>query len=299
MRIRTVRYIIKEGAVNSYRNTLMSLASVFIVVAALVVFGFFLLTAFNLELNIKTLKEQPQLEVFCYDVLDDAQVQLVEDSIKNTEQVAQYEKVTKQQALKKMEERLGKDSAVFEGYDENIFPVSFIIKLKDTVHSEEVVRALETINGIEKISYSKNTLEFISKVSYWIKFISSLMVFILIIIAVFIIVNTIKLTVFARRKEINIMKYIGATDWFIRWPFVVEGVIIGITGAILAFVVSTYGYNAIEDKFTQDLLSLDTDLLKMIKMKEVWFQLVVSYLSIGILVGAVGSFLSIRKYLRV
>lgn len=299
MRIRTVRYIVKEGAVNSYKSKLMSLASIIIVVATLVIFGFFLLIAFNLELNINMLKEQPQLEVFCYTVLDDTQIQLVEDSIKNNDKIAQYEKITKQQALKKMEEKLGKDAAVLEGYDENIFPVSFIIKLKDTAYSEEVVRALESTSGVEKVSYSQDTIELISKVSYWIKFISSLMMVILLVVSVFIIANTIKLTVFARRREINIMKYIGATDWFIRWPFVVEGVIIGITGAVLAFIVSAYGYNAIEGKFTQDLLSMDTGLLKMIKIKDVWLQLIVSFLSIGIVVGALGSFLSIRRHLRV
>lgn len=299
MKIRTLKYIVKEGAVNSYRNKLMSMASVFIVVATLAIFGFFLLIAFNLELNINMIKEQPQLVVFCHTELDDTQVQMVEDSIKNNDKVAQYEKVTKQQALKKMEENLGKDAAEFEGYDENIFPVSFIIKLKDNAHSKEVVRALEVTSGIEKVSYSQDTIELISKVSYWIKLISSLMTIILLVISVFIIANTIKLTVFARRKEINIMKYIGATDWFIRWPFVVEGVIIGIVGAVLAFMLSAYGYNAIEGKFTQDLLSLDTDLLKMIKLKDVWFQLVTTYLTVGIVVGAAGSFISIRKHLRV
>ena len=256
MKIRTFRYILKEGAINSYRNKLMSLASIMIVVATLVVFGFILVTALNLELIINAVKEQPQLEAFCYTVLDDAQIQAVEDRIKNNDKILSYEKVTKEQALKKMEERLGKDAAVLEGYDESIFPVSFIIKLKDTAYSKEVVKELEAINGIEKVSYSQDAIDFISKVSYWIKFICSLMVIVLIVVSVFIISNTIKLTVFARRKEINIMKYIGATDWFIRWPFVVEGVIIGITGAIIAFIISAYGYNAIESKLTSDIVKI-------------------------------------------
>jgi len=299
MKIRTLRHIVKEGIINSYRNKLMSLASVIIVVATLTVFGLFMLIALSLELNVNEFKEQPQLEAFCYAVLDDTQVHSVEESIKSNAMIEEYEIVTKQQALKKMEERLGKDAAVLEGYDESIFPVSFIIKLKDTEHSDEVVKTLESTSGIEKVSYSQDAIEFVSKISYWVKFISSLMTGILFVVSMFIISNTIKLTVFARRKEINIMKYIGATDWFIRWPFVVEGVIIGLLGAVLAFIVSAYGYNAIEDKFTHDLLSLDTDLLKMIKLKDVWFQLVFSYIAIGTIVGAVGSFLSIRKHLQV
>lgn len=299
MKIRTLRYILKEGAINSYRNKLMSLASIMIVVATLVIFGFILLSAFNLELIINTVKEQPQLEAFCYTVLDDTQVQAVENSIKNNDKILSYEKVTKEQALKKMEERLGKDAAVLEGYDESIFPVSFIIKLKDTSYSKEVVDTLEATSGIEKVSYSQDTIDFISKVSYWVKFICSFMVIILVVVAVFIISNTIKLTVFARRKEINIMKYIGATDWFIRWPFVVEGVIIGITGAVIAFIISAYGYNAIESKFTEDIVKMDMDMLKLINIRDIWIQLILYFLAIGSVVGALGSFLSLRRYLRV
>ncbi len=299
MRIRTLRHIVKEGAINTYRNKLMSLASIIIVMATLIIFGFILLIAINLEVNIDRLKKQPQLEAFCYTVLDDTQVSSIEESIKNNELIAQYEKVTKEQALKKMKERLGESAALFEGYDESIFPVSFIITLKDTTKSKEVVDALKATTGIEKVSYSQDAIEMISKISYWIKLICSLMVGILLIVSVFIIANTIKLTVFARRKEINIMKYIGATDWFIRWPFVVEGVIIGMVGAAIAFVISTYGYNAIEGKFSQDLLKVDTQILSLIKINDVWGSLLLSYLGVGVVVGAVGSFLSIRKHLHV
>lgn len=299
MRIRTIRHIVKEGAINSYRNKLMSLASIAIVVATLMIFGVFLLVVYNIDFNINIIGEQPQLQVFCYPMLDNTQLRFVEDGIKGNEMIASYEKVTKAQALKKMEENLGKDSKVMEGYDESIFPVSFIIKLKDNSQSKEVVKVLEATSGVEKVSYSQDTIEFISKVSYWVKLISMLMVAILLLISVFIISNTIKLTVFARRKEINIMKYIGATDWFIRWPFVVEGVIIGVIGAIFAFVIASYGYNTIEGKFTQDLLTLDMDLLKMLRINDVWFQLMSSFLVIGVVVGAIGSFLSIRRHLRV
>lgn len=298
MKIRTVRHIIKEGLVNSYRNKLMSLASIMIVVATLVVFGFFLLFAFNMEGNIKIWKDQPQLEAFCYDELDENQIKRVEDSIKNNDKIAEYVKVTKEQAYEKAKAGLGNGSDLLEGFGQ-IFPVSFIIKLKDTPYSKEVVEMLEKTSGIEKVSYSQDTIEMISRVSYWIKVGSSLMIAVFLVVSVFIISNTIKLTVFARRKEINIMKYIGATDWFIRWPFVVEGVIISIIGAIIAFVISAYGYNAIEGKFAQDLFLAETRLLKMIKIQDVWTQLILSYLVIGSIVGATGSFLSIRRHLRV
>ncbi|HEX2947366.1 MAG TPA: permease-like cell division protein FtsX [Clostridia bacterium] len=299
MKIRTVRHIIKEGAINSYRNKLMSLASVMIVTATLVVFGFFLLTAYNLEDNIKVWKESPQLEAFCYDELDDAQVQKVEDSIKNNDKIVSYEKVTKEEAFQKAKEKLGSGTELLNGYGESIFPVSFIIKLKDTAYSKEVVATLEKTSGIRKVSYSQDTIDIITRISYWIKLGSSFMVTVFLIVSIFIISNTIKLTVFARRKEINIMKYIGATDWFIRWPFVVEGVIISVIGAVVAFVISTYAYNAIQVRFAQDLFIANTQLLKLAKVQEVWSQLAVYYMLIGAVVGTMGSFLSIRRYLKV
>ncbi len=299
MKIRTIRHIFKEGFVNSYRNKLMSLASIAIVVASLIVFGIFLLAALNMEMNINMWKEQPQLEAFCYEELDDTQIQRVEDEIKKDDRVLQYEKVSKDQAFKKMQERLGKNSAILDGYGADIFPVSFIIKLKDVGYSDEIVKSLEKISGVEKVSYSQDTIDVITRVSYWFKLGSSVMIVIFLVVSIFIISNTIKLTVFARRKEINIMKYIGATDWFIRWPFVVEGVIMSIVGAILAFVISAYGYSAIQDKFSQDLFLAESQLLSLVEIKDVWTQLAASYTAIGIVVGAVGSFISLRRHLRV
>ncbi len=299
MRIRTARYIFKEGVVNTYRNILMSLASIMIVIATLIVFGFFLLIALNLEMNISVLKDQPQLEVFCNVELDDNQVKLVEEAVKNNSKVAKYEMVTKEEAFEKLKTRFGENSILLDGYDESILPVSFIINLKDPSQSEDVVKEFENMSGVHEVSFHQKTIDMISKVTYWMRFISGFMIVILLIISVFIISNTIKITVFARRKEINIMKFIGATDWFIRWPFVVEGVIIGIMGAMIAFIISGFGYNALESRFSKDLISLNLSLFKMMGISEVWIQLLLFYSVIGVIVGAIGSFLSIRRYLRV
>lgn len=299
MKIRTLRHIVKDGIVNSYRNKLMSLASIVIVAASLMIFGFFLLVSYNLELNIKMWKEQPQLVAFCYRELDDFQVQKIEDAIKKNDKIAKYEKVTKKQNFEKMKEMLGKGSDLLDGFDEETFMVSFIFELKDTQYSKEVVGMLEKLNGIEKVRYSQDTIEIISRISHWIRLGSSLMVIVFLVVSVFIIANTIKLTVFARRREINIMKYIGATDWFIRWPFVVEGVIISIIGAVGAFLLTAYGYNAIEDKFASDLYLANSQLLKLVGIQDVWTQLGLSYMAIAAVVGSIGSFFSIRRHLRV
>ncbi|NMA34887.1 MAG: ABC transporter permease [Clostridiaceae bacterium] len=299
MKIRTLRYFFKEGFINSYRNKLMSLASVLIVIASLIIFGIFVLITLNMQHNISIWKEQPQLQAFCYEELDETQIRRVEDVIKTDNRILAYEKVDKEQALQKMRQKLDKDAAILDGYGADIFPVSFIIRLKDVSYSDEVVKDLEKITGIEKVSYSQDTVEMITRISHWFSLGSSLMIIIFLVVAVFIIANTIKLTVFARRREINIMKYIGATDWFIRWPFVVEGVIISITGAILAFIVSAYGYKAIVDKFAQDAFFENSKLLSLLSIESVWTRIAISYAVIAVVVGMLGSFLSIRRHLKV
>ena len=143
MKIRTIRYIFKEGFVNSYRNKLMTLASVLMVIASLIVFGVFVLISLNAQHNIEIWKEQPQLQAFCYEELDETQVRRVEDAIKADDRVLSYEKVDREQALERMREKLGKQAAILDGYGAEIFPVSFVIRLKDVAYSRDVVKDLE------------------------------------------------------------------------------------------------------------------------------------------------------------
>ncbi|MCX7710192.1 MAG: permease-like cell division protein FtsX [Clostridia bacterium] len=299
MKIRTTKYIIKEGFINAYRNKLMSLASISIVAASLVIFGMFLLITINLGQNLKGLEEQPELEVFCDHELDDAQVQTVEQAIKDNTKIQGYTKVTRQDAFDKVKKMLENNASVLEGMDESFLPVSFKIKLNKPQESKQAVEELRSIKGVEKVTYPQQVIETISKLSYWLRLISVIVIAILLIVAMFIISNTIKLTVFARRKEINIMKYIGATDWFIRWPFVIEGIIIGFLGAVVAFVVISYGYSAIGDKVNSDLIYSGISFIKFVKMREIGFEIISLYAIIGSSVGAIGSVMSIRKYLHV
>lgn len=299
MKIRTTKYIIKEGIQNAYRNKLMSLASISIVTATLIIFGIFLLITINLNQNTKVLNEQPEMVVYCNPQLDDAQLKQLEDTLKQNDKIAGFSQVTKQQAFEKVKEVLGDNKSLLEGEDESFLPVSYIIKLKDSKDSTSVIEQFRKTSGIENVTYSQNTIEFISKISHWIKLISILLITILLIVSMFIISNTIKLTVFARRKEISIMKYIGATDWFIRWPFIIEGVIIGFTGAFLAFILIYYSYSAVESNINSDLTRISIDFIQFVKVHDVGFQIIIIYLLFGIIVGALGSLISIRKYLRV
>lgn len=299
MKIRTVKYIIKEGILNVYKNKLMTLASISTVLASLILFGIFILIAVNLDYNTSTLEQLPQIQVYLNYELDDAQINQIETDIRENEGIAQIDIVTKKEAFEKVKEIFAEDSATLEGYDESFLPVSFKIKLKNPENSTEIKEELENIEGVDSVESPQKTIDIISNIGHWLKIISGFLILLLVVIAVFIISNTIKLAVFARRKEIGIMKYIGSTDWFIRWPFIVEGVIIGIVGAIIAFLLTSYGYKTLEVRFNSELLRSSFGFIRLVRHSQINFVILVFYLFLGGIVGSVGSLLSLRKYLKV
>ncbi|HHV96968.1 MAG TPA: ABC transporter permease [Clostridiaceae bacterium] len=299
MKVRTIKYIFNEGVKNVYKNRLMSLASISTITASLIIFGIFYLIIANINHNIMKLKEQPEMQVFCNPELDDMGVKLVQNALIRNSNIAEVTMVTKEEAFEKIKEMLDEDADLLEGLDSSFLPVSFIIKLKDIANSGEVVKELKKINGVDKVTYPQKTMEIISKFTNWIHVISIVLTAILLIISVFIISNTIKLTVFARRKEISIMKYIGATNWFIRWPFIVEGILIGFIGAAVSFVISGFFYNRIENRFTQELIQAGTDIITLLKFNEINLPMLVMFMFLGCTVGAFGSIISIRRYLKV
>ncbi|HOM01856.1 MAG TPA: permease-like cell division protein FtsX [Acetivibrio sp.] len=294
MKLRTTKYIIKEGFVNTYRNVLMSLASMGVVSASLIILGFFLVITANIEHNTRFLKEQPEMQVFCNPNLDDYQVGMVQWTISKDDRIESYEVVDKAAAFEKAKEMLGEDKEILEGLDESIMPVSFIIKLKNSKDYEEVVEEYKNYPGVDNVQYSQKAIDFVNKILRMLQIGSTALIIILSAIAVFIISNTIKLTVFARRKEINIMKYIGATDWFIRWPFIVEGIIIGLVGAVASFGIIYIVYALGGRSIVNDMA-----MLELVSMGDMSFQLISTFCLIGAFVGALGSVISIQKYLRV
>ena len=294
MKLRTTKYIVKEGLINTYRNKLMSLASVGVVTASMIILGVFLVITLNLTHNTQKLKEQPQMQVFCDPELDDRQVMVVEQTIKSDSRVKKYTYVSKKEALEKAKEMLGGEQAVIEGLGSDFMPVSFIIELNNLNDAQKVVEAFKAIPGVGNVRYSQARVDIILKIATWVQVGNAVLIIILLAISMFIISNTIKLTVFARRKEINIMKYIGATDWFIRWPFVVEGVIIGLVGAAAGFIAISVLYGLFSSKIAEEV-----NIISLVNLGDLQFNVIYIFALVGIVIGALGSTISIRKYLRV
>ncbi len=299
MMIRNARHIIKEGIVNLYRNKLMSLASVSTVVASLIIFGVFFILIFNLNINTKALKQQPHIRVVCNEYLEEFEIQEIGRAISENELVREVDFVSKKEAFEELKEMLGEQGDILEGMNEDFLSAAYIVELKNPEDSSGAADAFRELHGVEKVQYSQRAIDMVIGLSKWIQVVSVLMFIVLFIVTMFIISNTVKLTVYARRKEINIMKYIGATDWFIRWPFIVEGIAIGVTGAAAALILTGYAYRGLVTKVNTELMNIGSEIVRLATTDEIGTGLVVFYTSIGVLVGALGSAVSLRRHLRV
>jgi cell division transport system permease protein len=149
------------------------------------------------------------------------------------------------------------------------------------------------------MEFPRELLEKLGVFFRWMNVGSMFVLTLLLIISVSIISNTIKLTVYARRREIGIMKYIGANDWFIRWPFIIEGMVIGLVGAVISFILTSYGYNAIESYVNRELISGSLEVLRVKSLDNISARLLLLYVIIGTVMGAIGSIISVRKHLNV
>jgi cell division transport system permease protein len=298
MRIRTVNFIFKEGFSNLFRNKLMFFASCAIVTAALIILGIFLLIIFNIDENIKALDEKPQVQVYCDFELTDNEVDALEAVILSRRGIKDFLRITKDEAFVRAKELLGENSDILDEIEPDFLPVSFILKLEESDMIFDFVQWLEEIPGISKISYPKRTIDLIAGVSNWTKVFGAVLAGIPILFAIFIVSNTIRLAVFERRNEISIMRYIGATERIIRWPFIVEGVITGIVGATVAFLATGFGYKFVENSFNPDMAYLTDDLFKLVGIGSVSSILLSAYMCIGVGVGAAGSARSVSKYLK-
>ena len=277
----------------------MFLASCAIVTAALIILGIFLLLIINIDENIKALDEKPQIQIYCRFDLADWEVAELESLILSEPGIKEFRRISKDEALERAKELLGEDSDILEGVEPDFLPVSFILKLEEPEQTGGFVAWLEEFPEIDKISYPKRMIDLITRVSNWAKAFGAVLAGIPILFAVFIVSNTIRIAVSERRNEISIMRYIGATERIIRWPFIVEGVITGIVGAAIAFLATGFGYKYVEGAVNAEMAALTDNLFKLVAVGYATPQLMLIYVLIGVGVGAIGSARSIRKYLKV
>lgn len=298
MKVRSVKYFIKEAFSNIWVNKWMGIASTIVVLVLLLLFGTLFLFAVNFDKSIGSIIKNQPMEAFFVENTDQKTITSVTDKIKKINGVGNTEFITKEQGFEELKKSFGEHKDLFAGLNPKDFLTDKLrITINNPEQSQTIKTSIEAIKEIKKVNYvDKVVMDKALKVSAILRALLCIAVSILGIIALFIIIYTIKLTVFSRRREINIMKYVGATDWFIRWPFVIEGIIIGLVGAIIAAVIIQLGYNYVYLAFnaigvkTFKMIQLDAGLIR---------NMFIIFTLVGSGIGAIGSLISVRKYLDV
>ena len=292
------KYFFGEAFRSLFRNRLMTVASILTVASCLLVVSVFYSLATNIELFLQTLERNIGITVFIYDDVDSDGVNRLNTQIRNIDHVFSVRYVTREEALDTMIS-LFEDQIILEGITADIFPRAFNIELENLRYHDEIVASLEAIAhmGIEHISQDHNIARALVTISNMVNWVSWVLILILASVSIIIITNTIRITVNARQAEINIMKYVGATDWFIRWPFLIEGILIGVIGAIIPIIIIWSGYGQVI-RMVQEGLPL-IEFIEFRAGHEIFFVLFPMLIALGALIGAIGSVTSIRKHLHV
>jgi Cell division protein len=294
MRISTFGYFFGEGFKSVNRNRMMSLASVSTVMASLLILGIFFITMSNVNYMVKNVESGVEIKVFLKNDATNDQKSAIETEMKKAEGVTDVSFESKQEAMENFKKQLGDNGDLVAGVDpEKVMPNSYIIKMEGPKYVDNVVQKLKTMDGIDEIKDGRQFLDKLMNITNFIKTLGITLMVILLVVAVFLISNTIKLTVMARRREIGIMKYIGATNWFIRWPFVVEGVLLGLLGALVSGAIVGYGYTIAVDALTKNLI------VGLLSPIDVIPTMLAMFGVIGVGLGFLGSTLSMRKFLNV
>ena len=295
MKIRTSEYFIREVCRSLKRNNWMSLASVGTVAVSLFIFGMFMMLVMNMNKMADSLESQVQINVYLQDDVSREQARDIEKDLKNLQGVEQVTFVSREEAMERFKERLGDQKTLLEALDEtNPLPDSFEVMITQPELVKTAAASIERYDGVESARYGQDVMEHLFDMTRLIRIFGFSIMLVLALATLFIIANTIRLTVFARRKEIAIMKYVGATDWFIRWPFMMEGMVLGLFGGILANIILRFGYSALVSEIYSALA---------------FFPLIpeqpfLNYISIvvvfgGMAIGAMGSTISLKRFLEV
>lgn len=304
MKIRTIKLLVKEGGKNVIKNKLMSFVSIMTVVITLFFLGIVLLMAINITYNIEAMKRELELTVFLkVDVTPYQKGEVINfiESKKADGTISEYRVETKEQMYENIKNSLENES-LLEGFTIDNAAESYYIKLSDPNNSDELIAKLSKYEGVNShngIGYGKEELEKLEGMLNIFNYATIAVLVVLLIVSIFLISNTIKLTVYARRNQIGIMKYIGALDSFIRGPFIVEGLLIGIIGSATAFLLTSRAYTLIQEFLNTILNNLNLESLNIMEFSPVALRIFIIYFIFGIVIGGIGSFASVRKHLNV
>ena len=298
MKINTFRNFSRDAIHNIWRNSWMSVASVSSVVAVLLIIGLVLIFMVNVQYIASFVEDKIELKAILELDVEYEEIIEIKEQLESNEMIGTIIYESKEEALEKFSQQIGDRKDLISGLEENNpLQNSFILTIKDPSQAGEIAKSIERIKGVEEVKYGEEIVDKVLKSTRFIRSLTLIVTVILAIISIFIISNTIKLTVYGRKKEISIMKYVGATNWYVRWPFLIEGAILGLIGALLALLILGYSYYYFTGMAQHTALSIISNSLvpagQMINQIKWYF--VIGGLSIGV----IGSILSMRKFLKV
>lgn len=292
----SLTYNLKQGFMQIFRNRGMSLASIFSITAMLLILGLFFVITVNINLFTEAVKQDyDQIEVFLLDSTTQDETMQMMAQLEKKDGVSKVEYRTEEEALEIMKERWGESGYLLDSLGENPLPSSILITVDTLEEAGDVAEFAAEFDGVEDVQFYQETVEKLTAVTDFLQLAALVIMGFLVVVSVVVVSNTVKLTVFARAKEIEIMKYIGATNWFIRGPFLAEGILIG----LLASAVSTAAIAALYGKIVSTIGSQVLAIVScpLIPVSYLTSHMVIIFLALGMSIGAWGSIVSMRRFL--
>lgn len=288
-------YSLRQAFQSVTRSGLLGLASVATVAVSLLVLAVILLFALNLEFMASTVESQVEVKVYLKTELNPAEARAVAEKVRAVSGVQSATFVSREEALRRMREAFAEQKDILDGLEEiNPLRDSIEIKVTDPNETRVVADRLQAVDGVSEVDYGRDTVEKLLSFTRAVRIAGLGLVVLLVLATIATISNTIRLAVFARQREISIMKLVGATDWFIRRPFLFEGILLGGLGAALSMLVTAYGYRWLVESTHENL-----PFLPIIAPDQILRDLTLGLLLLGCGLGAAGSLISIRRFLRV
>jgi len=299
MRISTLIYTCKQGIKNIFRNKVFSLATIATIASCIFLFGLFYCIVVNVQYSVKAAQSGVAVTVFFDEGISNEQIQQIGTQIQSRSEVSRVEFVSSDAAWESFkDDYLGEYADGYEGDNPLEGSENYEIYLSDVSKQPQLVAWLQTVPGIREVNRSDMTAEILTNVNTLISYVSLVIIVVLLLVSVFLISNTVAMGIQVRREEISIMRLIGAKDFVVRSPFVIEGIIIGLVGAALPLVGIFYLYKLMMEYVNANFAVL-SDMLKFMSVEELFGKLIPISLILGVGIGFLGSFITVRKHLRV
>ncbi|OOM16621.1 cell division protein FtsX [Clostridium saccharobutylicum] len=296
MKINTISYYFKDAFTSLKRNKTISIASIITVLITFFVLGIFMLVANNINKGIDTVQNKVELKIFLKDDIKLIDQREIEIKLRDIDGVKDVVYQSKEDEYKNFQNTTNGNDGLLQGYtlQNNPFSASFTVKLNSPEYASTVTEQIKDLQGIETIGDQQDIVDKVVSIVKGVKFVGFGLFVILVGVSIFLIMNTTKLTVYSRRREVGIMKFVGATDWFIRWPFVIEGMVIGLVGSILSCILLFFTY-----KWLFSWIASHMVFVTLVSTSYVLTSLLWQFIIGGVIVGGIASVIALRKFLDV